>query len=62
VSGEKEADMKQILTIFRKELDRFNRQTGRKISLEVEPGSWLVGHSGLLLSRIVDIVDTVKGI
>ncbi|OGL38010.1 hypothetical protein A3J32_01425 [Candidatus Saccharibacteria bacterium RIFCSPLOWO2_02_FULL_46_7] len=58
--GERPADLSQLITIFQDELEAFARQSGRKIKLEIEPGAWLVGNAGLLLGRIVDIVDTGK--
>ncbi|HSX05587.1 MAG TPA: hypothetical protein VLF69_03920 [Candidatus Saccharimonadales bacterium] len=52
------ADMEQIAALFRQKLTDFAKQTGRQLSLEIEPGRWLVAHSGCLLAEIVDIVDT----
>lgn len=58
--GETETDMSQVASIFAEKLATFANQTGRKIHLEIEPGSWLVAHAGTLLAEIVDIVDTGK--
>ncbi|MBL8121407.1 diaminopimelate decarboxylase [Candidatus Saccharibacteria bacterium] len=55
---EKEADMIAIGAEFGRLLQGFAAKTGRKLHLEIEPGTWLVGHAGVLLSEIVDIVDT----
>ncbi|HET7630040.1 MAG TPA: hypothetical protein VFK03_01570, partial [Candidatus Saccharimonadales bacterium] len=55
---EQEADMGQIIEVFSDELNNFANKTGRQLRLEVEPGTWLVGHGGVLLSRVQDIVDT----
>lgn len=57
---EQEANMPQIAAIFSDHLQRFAEQTGRKLHLEIEPGTWLVGHAGILLAEVVDIVDTGK--
>ncbi|HXH04802.1 MAG TPA: diaminopimelate decarboxylase, partial [Candidatus Nitrosotenuis sp.] len=57
-SDEHEADMSVIATEFSGALKRFARKTGREITLELEPGTWLVGHAGVLVSEVVDIVDT----
>jgi diaminopimelate decarboxylase len=58
VEDEKETDMGQVMDVFRDELRQFEQKTGRKLALEIEPGTWLVANSGVLLSTIVDIVDT----
>ena len=57
-SDEQEADMTAIALAFSERLVRFGTVTGREIHLEVEPGTWLVAHAGVLLSTVVDIVDT----
>ena len=36
----------------------FYEKTGRKLHLEVEPGTFLAANSGSLLTEIIDIVDT----
>lgn len=57
-SDEQEADMTAIALAFSERLVRFGTVMGREIHLEVEPGTWLVAHAGVLLSTVVDIVDT----
>ncbi|MDB5182738.1 MAG: Diaminopimelate decarboxylase [Candidatus Saccharibacteria bacterium] len=56
--GEQEADMGTIGAVFSAELEAFAAETGRKISLELEPGTWLVAHAGTLVAQVADIVDT----
>lgn len=56
--GETEADMAAILSGFAPKLEAFAAETGRKLQLEIEPGTWLVAHAGTLLANVVDIVDT----
>lgn len=36
----------------------FAEETGRKIKLEIEPGTFLVANSGVLLTTVQDIVST----
>lgn len=36
----------------------FAEETGRKIKLEIEPGTFLVANSGVLLSSVQDVVTT----
>ena len=55
---EHEADMVAIGAEFARQLQGFAEKTGRTLHLEIEPGTWLVGHAGVLLAEIVDIVDT----
>lgn len=55
---EHEADMAEIAEVFASELTTFAEKTGRKLHLEIEPGTWLVAHAGTLLAEVVDIVDT----
>lgn len=57
-SDEKEADMVAIAQTFNEALTEFATETGRKLALEIEPGTWLVGHAGVILSEVVDKVDT----
>jgi diaminopimelate decarboxylase len=38
--------------------EQFALETGRRLRLEIEPGTFLAANAGLLLARIVDIVDT----
>lgn len=58
---EPEADMAKIIEMFGKKLKDFYRKTGRKIHLEIEPGTYLIAHAGTLVATIDDIVDTGKG-
>jgi diaminopimelate decarboxylase len=55
---EHEADMAEIASVFASELTAFAERTGRQLQLEIEPGTWLVGHAGVLLAEVADIVDT----
>lgn len=55
---EQATDMKEVMAVFKVELEAFAKQTGRNLNLEIEPGTWLVANAGTLVSNIVDIVDT----
>jgi diaminopimelate decarboxylase len=57
-SDENETDMTQVLEIFGEQLRQYATLSGRQLHLEIEPGTWLVGHAGVLLSTVSDIVDT----
>lgn len=55
---EQEADLAAICEVFAGKLTTFALETGRQLHLEIEPGTWLVAHAGVLMAEIVDIVDT----
>lgn len=57
-AGEHETDMQQVSAIFVEKLQTFAKETGRELKLEIEPGTWLVAHGGILLAQVDDIVDT----
>ena len=39
----------------------FNKRTGRNLRAEIEPGSFLVANSGVLVSEVMDIMSTKHG-
>lgn len=55
---EKEADMREIGHHVQSLFEQFFTETGRKLHLEIEPGTFLVANAGNLLTTIQDIVDT----
>ncbi len=57
---EKEADMAAIFALFSEKLELFFKQTGRKLHVEIEPGTYFIAHAGVLVASIDDIVDTGK--
>lgn len=42
----------------KKEFEAFAQRTGRKLHLEIEPGTFLVANAGSLLCKVQDIVST----
>ena len=40
------------------EFSRFAHEHGRKLHLEIEPGSFLVGNAGAIVCSVIDVVDT----
>jgi diaminopimelate decarboxylase len=59
-AAEPEADMVAIVDIFKDKLQSFYGRTGRKLRLEIEPGTYFVAHAGTLVAQVDDIVDTGK--
>ncbi len=57
---EVEANMPDIFATFSEKLTAFAKETGRKLHLEIEPGTYFIAHAGTLVATIDDIVDTGK--
>ncbi|MEW6753703.1 MAG: diaminopimelate decarboxylase [Candidatus Latescibacterota bacterium] len=43
------------------ELEEFARCHGRRLQLEIEPGTFLVANAGVLVSTVIDLADTGAG-
>ena len=52
------ADMQAIGEKMVPEFEAFAREQGRKLHLEVEPGTYLVANGGALVCTAIDVVDT----
>jgi diaminopimelate decarboxylase len=44
-----------------KMIAEFNKRTGRNLRAEIEPGSFLVANSGILVSEVMDMMTTKHG-
>ena len=55
---EVEANMTDIFATFSEKLEAFAAATGRKLHLEIEPGTYFIAHAGVLVATIDDVVDT----
>lgn len=55
---ETSACMETISAYVSKCLVEFEKETGRKMHLEIEPGTFLSATCGVLLSEVIDITDT----
>lgn len=58
VPGERTTDLQAIGAPMADAFRAFAAETGRELHLEIEPGTWLVGRAGFLLSTVQDIVTT----
>ena len=58
VDGEKATDPAVVGVPVRAAFERFAAATGRRLRLEVEPGTFLVANAGAVLARVVDVVRT----
>ena len=58
--GEKETNLKECGKSVARAFQEFFEKTGRKLHLEIEPGTFLVGKSASLIAQVMDHVDTGK--
>ena len=58
MTGEISADLQVIGERVKQDFVAFAETHGRKLHLEVEPGTFLVANAGALICTIMDIVDT----
>jgi diaminopimelate decarboxylase len=56
--GEKSTDLQKVGAPVRQLFEDFAEKHGRRIQMEIEPGTFLVANGAGLLSRIQDICDT----
>lgn len=56
--GEPSTDLQAAGRPVAAELDRFAREHGRRLHLEIEPGTFLVANAGVLICSVIDVVDT----
>ncbi|MBN2068562.1 MAG: diaminopimelate decarboxylase [Opitutales bacterium] len=55
---EKQSDLQVVGNAVRRVFEDVYRRTGRKLRIEIEPGTFLMAGNAVLLTRIQDIVDT----
>jgi len=58
VAQETPADLQEIGQKIVPEFERFAVDHGRELHLEIEPGSYLVANAGVVVARVIDVVDT----
>jgi len=56
--GEPSVDLADVGAHVRAELLAFRERDGRSLHLEIEPGTYLVAHAGVVVATCVDVVDT----
>jgi len=61
VAGEHGTDLQKIGLGMTDAFGAFAAEHGRKLHLEVEPGTYLVANAGALIATAIDVVDTGKG-
>ena len=58
MADEKTADLLDIGGRIAPEFERFAREHGRKLHLEVEPGTYLTANAGAIVCTVTDVVET----
>ncbi|MBI3847551.1 MAG: diaminopimelate decarboxylase, partial [Planctomycetes bacterium] len=58
VPGEKSSDLSAAARETSGLLRAFAARTGRRLRLEIEPGTYLAANAGVIVARVVDVVDT----
>jgi len=56
--GEASADLQAIGAPVKERMKAFASETGRRLRLEIEPGTYLVANAGAALARVQDLADT----
>jgi len=56
--GEVSTDLQECGGTVKTAFEDFEKKTGRKIKLEIEPGTFLTANNGALVTRVQDIVET----
>lgn len=56
--GEVGADLQAIGRAVRADFEAFAERTGRRLHLEIEPGTYLVARAGAIVASVIDVVET----
>lgn len=58
IAEEKGTDLQTVGAPIKAAFEKLAEETGRRLHLEIEPGTFLVANCGALLARVQDVVDT----
>jgi len=58
MKGDVSTDLHVVGEVVMKEFQEFNRVHGRKLQLEIEPGTYLVANAGAIIATVIDVTDT----
>lgn len=58
MAGEPSTDLQTAGQPIAEEFERFAREHGRQLHMEIEPGTFLVANAGTLVATVIDVVDT----
>lgn len=52
--GETAADIEELGQYAKQQIEAFYEKTGRKLKMEVEPGTYIVANAGYIITRVID--------
>jgi diaminopimelate decarboxylase len=55
---EQAADIMALGNHAKSRIEDFARRTGRKLEIEVEPGTYIIANAGYLITRVIDLTST----
>ncbi|MDR0490756.1 MAG: diaminopimelate decarboxylase [Oscillospiraceae bacterium] len=58
--GEVPADMQMLGDYAKKRIEEFYGRTGRKLKMEIEPGTYIVANAGYAVTRVLDKKNTAR--
>jgi len=58
MASETPTDLKSVSKLISQIITEFHRSTGRKLRLEIEPGTFMVANAGALVTRVMDETST----
>lgn len=58
MAGEVSADLREIGAIVSDSLEEYADTHGKRLRLEIEPGTFVVANAGVLVAGVMDVVDT----
>jgi diaminopimelate decarboxylase len=58
LAGDPEYDHAEWAAILAEEIRQLSEVTGRRLHLELEPGTFLVANAGSIVTTVIDVVDT----
>ena len=58
--GEHSADVKLLGSYAKDQIENFYNKTGRKLGIEIEPGTYITANSGFAVTRVIDKKSTSR--
>jgi len=58
--GEYAADIPLLGSYAKMQIEDFYKRTGRKLKIEIEPGTYIVANSGYAVARLIDMKKTAR--
>jgi diaminopimelate decarboxylase len=52
------ANVRELCVYAAQQVEEFHRRTGRKLVMEIEPGTWVVANAGFLVTTVIDLKQT----